>query len=257
MFIIFLLFFYGPILNLIVLAFADSYAYPLFVPNTLSLKWWRFVLNQDNLAATVVTSFAVAIMATLLSLIVCLPAAYALARFDFPGKRFFQFAYLLNNAFPKIGLYVAIGVIYYRIGLMGTFLGVILIHVINTMMFMTWLPTNAFGGVPKNQEEAARDVGASPLRVFFYVTMPAAFPGIVVASIFTFLGSLEEAQGSLLVGFPEVQTIPVVMYSVIFDYPASAAAVFSIILIIPTLVLALAAGKKLGISALSDGLKLR
>jgi len=244
-------------LNLFMLAFADSYEYPGFLPEILSLKWWNFVLSQGNLVSAILTSFVVAVTATLISLLVCLPAAYALARFEFPFKRFFQFAYLLTNAFPKIGLYVAIGVIFYRIELMGTFLGVVLIHIINTMMFMTWLPTNAFSSIPKSQEEAAQDAGASPLRTFFYITLPAAFPGIIVASVFTFLSSLEEAQGSLLIGFPEVQTIPVVMYSVIFDYPASAAAVFSIILVIPTIILALIIGKFLGIKTLSDGFKLR
>ncbi|MDR2089425.1 MAG: ABC transporter permease subunit [Clostridiales Family XIII bacterium] len=256
-FMVFLLFFYGPLMNLAMLAFTESYEYPAFFPNVISLKWWRFVLAQDNLVASMVTSLAVAILTTAISLCICLPAAYALARFDFPGKRFFQFAYLLSNAFPKIGLYIAIGVIFYRTDLMGTLTGVVLIHIVNTLMFMTWLPANAFENVPRSQEEAARDVGATPLQTFIAVTLPTAAPGILVASIFTFLGSMEEAQGSLLIGFPEIKTIPVVMYSVIFDYPISAGAVFSIILVIPTVVLVLLAGKAFGIRSLSDGFKLR
>lgn len=253
----FLLFFYGPLMNLVMLAFTDSYEYPTFFPQALSLRWWRFVLGQDNLVGAMVTSFAVAAITTALSLCICLPAAYALARFDFPGKRFFQFAYLLTNAFPKIGLYITIGVTFYKINLMGTFLGVVLIHIINTMMFMTWLPTNAFSNIPQSQEEAARDAGAGPLQTFLLVTLPAAMPGILVASVFTFLGSMEEAQGSLLIGFPEIKTIPVVMYSVIFDYPISAGAVFAIILVIPTVILILIASKLAGKGALSEGFRMR
>jgi putative spermidine/putrescine transport system permease protein len=257
LFVVFLLFFYSPLLNLCMLAFADSYEYPSFLPNALSLKWWKFVFSQGNLLSSMTISFVLAVVVTAASLLICLPAAYAFARFNFPGKHFFQFTYLLTNAFPKVGLYVAIGLVFYRMHLMGTFLGVVLIHIINTIMFMTWLPTNSFSGVPSQQEEAARDVGASPLRVFFYVTLPTALPGIIVASIFTFLGSLEEAQGSLFVGFPDIKTIPVVMYSVIFDYPVSAAAVFSIVLTVPTIILAFIAGRLLGLKTLIDAFKLR
>ncbi|TCL73307.1 putative spermidine/putrescine transport system permease protein [Hydrogenispora ethanolica] len=251
----FLLFFFGPLVNLTMLAFSQDYLYPKFFPSALSLKWWQFVLSQQNLAGAMILSFIVAIVTTLASALICLPAAYAFARIDFPLRRFCYASFLLTNAFPKMGLYVTIGMLFYKLNLMGSFPGVIIIHLINTMMYMTWIPAGAFSSVHRQQEEAARDVGASPWQTFRHVTLPLAMPGIMVAAIFTFLTSLEEAQGTLLVGVPNVKTIPVVMYSVIFDYPAMAGAVFSIILVIPTVILLLLMRKSAGGKSLAQGLK--
>jgi putative spermidine/putrescine transport system permease protein len=202
-------------------------------------------------------SFLVAITTTAAALLICIPAAYAFARFTFPFRRFFLFSFLITNAFPKIGLYVTMGILFYKWNLMGTFQGVIIIHLINTMMFMTWIPAGAFRTIHREQEEAARDIGASPLRVFFHITLPIAMPAIVVASIFTFLSSLEEAQGTLLVGVPNFKTVPVVMYTVIFDYPATAGAVFSIILVLPTLLLLTFARRFVGADAIAAGFKMK
>lgn len=256
-FTIFLLFFFGPLMNVIMLAFSDEYQYPNFFPSALSLKWWQFVLSQDNLVSSMILSFVVAIMTTLISIIICVPAAYSFARFKFPFRRLFLFSFLVTNAFPKIGLYVTIGILFYKLNLMGTFLGVIIIHLINTMMYMTWIPAGSFKNVHRQQEEAARDIGASPFQTFMHVTLPIAMPGILVASIFTFLESLEEAQGTLLVGVPNYKTIPVVMYSVIFDYPATAGAVFSLILVIPTIILLFILIKYFGTNILAEGFKIK
>lgn len=255
LFSVFLLFFFGPLMNLAMLAFADEYMYPTFFPSALSLKWWQFVLSQKNLAGSMILSFIVAITTTVVSMIICIPAAYAFARFEFPLRRWFLFSFLVTNAFPKIGLYVTIGMLFYKLNLMGSFAGVIIIHMVNTMMYMTWIPAGAFKNIHRQQEEAARDVGASPLQTFFHVTLPLAMPGILVAAIFTFLASLEEAQGTLLVGVPNYKTIPVVMYSVIFDYPATAGAVFSIILVLPTIILLLLLRRFIGADALAEGFK--
>jgi putative spermidine/putrescine transport system permease protein len=190
-------------------------------------------------------------------MVICIPAAYAIARFKFPGRRFFMLSFLLTNAFPKIGLYTSIGILYYRYNLMGTFLGVVIIHMINTMMFMVWLPAGAFGNVHRQQEEAARDAGAGPFRTFMKITFPMAMPGIAVGSIYTFLGSMEEMQGTFLVGVPQYRTMPVEMYSVIAEYPVMAGAVFAITLMIPTVVFLVLMRKYIGPDAIAGGFKLK
>ena len=86
---------------------------------------------------------------------------------------------------------------------------------LGSIMLMIWLPANAFRSVPRQQEEAARDVGAGPIRTFLHVTLPMAWPGIAVAAMFTFIGSLGENQGTLLVGLPKYRTMPVELYGVI------------------------------------------
>ncbi|CAH1219185.1 MULTISPECIES: ABC transporter permease [Paenibacillus] len=254
---IFAVFFAGPLLNLLVLAFSEKWNYPDVLPQVWGFKWWNFVLAKDDIVSSISLSFLIATLVTALSIVLCIPAAYAFARIQFPLKRMFLFSFLLTNAFPKMGLYVSIAVLFYKVGLMNTLLGVVLIHMINVLMFMTWIPTAAFRNVHAAQEESARDVGATPFRVFRSITLPMAMPGILVASVFTFLHSLDEAQGTFLVGIPDFKTMPIVMYSIISDFPSSAGAVFSIILTLPTIILLIAAQRLVSADVLASGFQVK
>ncbi len=187
-------------------------------------------------------------------MLLCIPAAYSIARFKYPGRKLFMLSFLLTNAFPKLGIFTSIAVLFYKYNLMGTYTGVVLIHMIHSMMFMVWLPANAFRSVHRQQEEAARDVGAGPVRSFFKVTLPMAMPGIAVATLYTFLGSMEEAQGTMLVGMARIQTMPVAMYGIVLDSSAvQIGAVFAILLIIPSVIMIFAMRKYIGPEAISGG----
>ena len=252
----FMLFFYGPLLYMFTLAFANTYNFPSILPTEFGFHWWEYVLNQPTVVEAIANSFLFAFASTILALIICIPAAYVLARFKFRGRKFIMLLFLIGNAFPKIGMYTSIGIIYYKIGLMGTFLGVLLIHMLGTMMQMIWLPAGAFRSVPRHQEEAARDAGAGPIRTFFHVTLPIAWPGIAVAAMYAFIGSLGESVGTLMVGLPNFRTMMTEMYGVILDFPATAGAVFALIIVIPNLVLLILMRKYIGADTLAKGFKM-
>ena len=254
----FILFFYGPMINMLMLAFANEYQAPAILPQQWGLKWWSYVFSQKSLVSSIAQSFIVAIITTGVSMILCIPAAYSIARFKYPGRKMFMLSFLLTNAFPKLGIYTSIAVLFYKYNLMGTYTGVVIIHMINSMMFMVWLPSSAFRAVHRQQEEAARDVGAGPIRTFFKVTLPMAMPGISVATLYTFLGSMEEAQGTMLVGMAKVQTMPVAMYGIVLDSSAvQIGAVFAILLIIPSALMIFAMRKYIGPEAISGGFKMK
>lgn len=256
-FSVFLLLFYGPLMNTLMLAFGDIYQFPDVLPRVWGFQWWSSVLGEDMLVQSILNAFIIAFLSTGLSLLICLPTAYALARYEFKGKQVIMFSFLFSNAFPKIGLYTSIGIVFYRLNLMGTLPGVLIIHIINTLMFMVWLPSGAFRSIHRQQEEAARDVGAGPFTTFRKVTLPLSAPGIAVATIYTFLGSLDEAQGTLFIGFPQVQTMATAMYSVISQRPIQFGAVFSIILMIPSAIVLILFRKYIGPKALSKGIKIK
>lgn len=255
-FVIFLLFFYGPLLNMVSLSFAGQYEYPDVIPRTYGLKWWEYILDKSQMLESIASSLALAVTVTAVSLVICLPAAYAIARFRFKGRSLVRLSFLLTNAFPKMGIYTAMAVIFYKFHLIGTFQGVVLVHIVNTMMFMVWIPSGAFRTVHIQQEESARDVGAGPVRTFFLITLPMARPGIIVASLYTFLGSMEEAQGTMLVGLPNIHTMPSELYGIIMSYPETAGAVFAVILLIPSAILLIVFRKYLSANALSGGMKM-
>ena len=111
--------------------------------------------------------------------------------------------------------------------------------------------------IPLDIEEAAAIDGCGPIRTFFQVSFPMAMPGIMVATLYTFLGSMEEAQGTLLVGLARIKTMPVEMYGIILDYPGQAGAVFAILLMIPAAVMILAMKKYIGPEAIAGGFKMK
>ena len=111
--------------------------------------------------------------------------------------------------------------------------------------------------IPLEIEEAAMIDGCGPIRTFFQVSFPMAMPGIMVATLYTFLGSMEEAQGTLLVGLARIKTMPVEMYGIILDYPGQAGAVFAILLMIPAAVMILAMKKYIGPEAIAGGFKMK
>ncbi len=252
-----LLFMIGPILWLALRAFSGLWQYPQFLPSHWTVKWWSSVFADKSLGHSIQLSFEFAPVVTFASAAICLPAAYAFSRFNFPGRRVLLVSLFATNAFPKIGLYISMAGVFYSLNLMGTFLGVVIVQLIGTIVFMTWIPTAAFSAIPRSLEEAARDVGAGPLRVFFRVTFPLAAPGIFVAMILTFLASFDEAQGTFLVGIPNYITMPTEMYTLVLNYPEQAAAVFSILLAIPSVILMSLARKHVMGGKLAEGFQIR
>ncbi len=245
----------GPLLILLLWAFAGSWLFPNLLPE-FSFKWWAYVLGNDNVVKAIRMSFMSAPIATLASAVICVPAAYAFARLEFPGRRLLLLSFLSANAFPKIGLYVSIAALFYRLNLMDTFIGVVLVQMINTLLFMIWIPTGTFRGINRTLEEAARDAGAGPLRTFFQITLPIALPGLIVASMFAFLAAFDEAQGTLIVGTPNHMVMPVMMYTLVLSYPQPVGAVFSVLLSLPSLAFLILAQRYLRAGYLAAGYSL-
>lgn len=244
-----------PLLTLVLWAFADRWFYPALIPQEFSLKWWGWIAGRNEIIKAAYWSITTAPTVTLLSAIICLPAAYAFSRYEFPLKRVFYVSLLAANAFPKLGLFIAIAAFFFGLGLVNTFWGVVLVQLINTLVMMTWIPAASFSAVPRELEEAARDMGASPMRVFFTVTLPIAMPGILVACILTFIAAFDEAQGTLVVGTPRITTLPVLMYSLVNSYPEPVGAVFSILLATPSVILLILSRRILLSGYLAAGFK--
>lgn len=247
----------GPLVWLGVHAFAGTWTFPNLLPDDWTFRWWQVVFNDKALGVAVQNSLFFAPLTVLVSAVICLPAAYAFARFNFPGRQFFLISLFATNAFPKMGLFVTLAALFYALNLMNTVLGILIVHVLGTVVFMTWIPAAAFAAVPRNLEEAARDAGASRLRVFSSVTLPMALPGIIVAAVMSFLASFDEAQGTYLVGAPAFMTMPTQMYSLVLNYPTQVAAVFSILLAIPSVALMLAAHKHILGGQLAEGFQIK
>src|SRR5579872_1779209 len=154
------IFIIGPLLSVALWAFADAWYYPNLTPQKWTFRWWSWVFDHTTMGSAIRTSLEAATLATIAGAIICVPAAYAFARFRFRGKQPLLLAFLAANAFPKFGLYVSIATLFYQLNLISTLQGVVMIQMVETLLFMIWIPATAFQNVPQSLEEAARDAGA-------------------------------------------------------------------------------------------------
>ncbi|WSG97739.1 ABC transporter permease subunit (plasmid) [Rhizobium johnstonii] len=235
-------------------AFTEVWRYPSVIPQQFGLRFWGQTLARPDVWDALFLSLRLTTTVTILSAVICLPAAYAFARMRFPGRNILFLSFLASHAFPKFGLLVAIAGIFLQLGLISTFWGVVLIQLVGTLMLMIWIPVAAFQNVDRRMEEAARDAGATPLRVFWSITLPQAGPTIAAALLLTFVGTFYETEGARLIGAPQVRTMPVLMISFINNQiVVQYGAVLSVMLWVPSFIALMFARRVIGTGAFARG----
>lgn len=228
----------GPLTTVFLWAFATKWQGGSLLPQEFGFRFWEETFARADVRKALPETLIISLTVTALSALFCLPASYAFARLRFFGKQFFLLSFLITNAFPRFALYVAMAVIFLRLGLIGTREGVILIQLVNTLLLMIWIPTAAFQGVDRALEEAALDVGAARWQVFLRVTIPLVLPAIGAAIMITFVGTFYESVAVILIGAPNVVTLPVIMYPLINNSLVTQyGAIISLILWVPSLVM--------------------
>jgi len=243
-----------PLLVVGIWSISNVWRYPSVIPQQFGLKFWYATLGRVDVWSSISMSLTLTTVVTLLSCLICLPAAYAFARMDFPGRSVLFFSFLAGHAFPKFGLLVAIAAIFLQLNLIGTFWGVVLIQLVGTLLFMIWIPVAAFQSVDRRMEEAARDVGASPARVFWSITLPQAGPTIAAAVLLSFVGTFYEIEGAWLIGAPAIRTMPVLMISFINNQPViQYGAVLSVLLWVPSFIALLFARRVISSGSFARG----
>jgi len=249
------LFILTPLVNVAIWAFTEVWRYPAVIPQKFGFRFWGDVLSRGDVRLAMATSLSLAAIVTTLSALICLPASYAFARMSFPGRNLLFMSFLTVYAFPKFGLYITIATIFLGLGLIGNFWGVVLIQLVSTLMFMVWIPVSAFQNVDRRQEEAARDAGASPLRVFWSITLPQVLPAVSAAVLLTFVNTFYETEVAWLIGAPEVRTVPLLMVRFInSELVVQYGAVLSVMLWVPSFLLLMLVRRFLGAQALGRAL---
>src|SRR5690349_23952498 len=226
---------FGPLLNLVLWAFAEKWYFPNKLPLEYGLTFWRRVFApRGNALASLGTSIWIAVLTVIVSLAVAIPAGYALARLRLPWRGAILLLFLLPQAVPNLPIYVNIARVFYEIGLNGTIIGVVLVHAAHGLVLAVWIASAAFASVDASLEEAARNMGASPWTCFRTVTLPLAAPGLIASAIFVFLESLDEFTGTYFVGVPDVTTLPLLMFTASVAGNYQIAAITALILLVPS-----------------------
>jgi len=227
---------FGPLVNLVLWAVAERWYYPHMLPIDYGFSFWAKVFApRGNAVESLATSLGIAVATVAASLALAVPAGYALARLALPLRSLILVAFLIPQAFPNLPVYVNIARLFYEIGLNGTVLGVVMVHVVHGLVYAVWIATAAFAAVDRELEEAARSIGAGALTTFRDVTLPLAAPGLMASAIFVFLESLDEFTGTYFVGAPDVTTLPLLLYTAGAGGNYQVASITALLLLVPSI----------------------
>jgi ABC-type spermidine/putrescine transport system permease subunit II len=227
---------FGPLVNLVLWAFAEKWYFPHQLPLEYGRSFWQRVFRpQGHAMESLGNSIAIALFTVVACLAVAIPAGYALARRALPLRALILLAFLLPQAFPSLAVYINVARIFYGFGLNGTIAGVVLVHTMHGLVFAVWIATAAFAAVEAELEEAARNMGATPLHAFLTVTLPLAAPGIMASAIFVFLESLDEFTGTFFVGVPDVTTLPLMLFRAGMEGNYQISTITALVLLVPSI----------------------
>jgi putative spermidine/putrescine transport system permease protein len=226
---------FGPLLNMLIWTVTEAWYFPAKLPVRWGFAFWSKVFRPEAGAmAALWSSLVIAVLTVLLSLAVAIPAGYALSKRELPLRSLFLLLFLLPQAFPTVAVHLNIARIFYGLGLTGTYAGVMLVHAIQGMVFAVWIASSSFAAIGPEPVEAARNLGASPLRAFLTVSLPLAAPGLMASAVFVFLISLDEFSGTYFVGVPNVHTLPLTMLNAAMEGNYQIASITALLLLIPS-----------------------
>jgi ABC-type glycerol-3-phosphate transport system permease component len=194
----------------------DVLAYPPTIIFSPTLANYADVLfGPTRIVPNLVSSLIVASAATLLTVLIAVPAAYALARLDFPAKRGTGFYVLATQMLPPVGLIIPYYLALQRLAALDTYWGLVTIYLTFSLPFAIWLMVSYFEDIPREMEEAALLDRAGRLRALWYVILPQARGGIAVTTIFVFLNAWNEFLFAVVLGGNRVRTVTVAMFNFI------------------------------------------
>ncbi|MDW3688628.1 ABC transporter permease [Cupriavidus sp. CV2] len=184
-----------------------------FPPEGLTLNWYRQMLADPSYVASFSTSTALALAATLAALVLTVPAALAVARYAFPGKRAIAALLMSPLVLPHVVLGAALLQFGGYFGLTRSFLSLLIGHCVIVAPFVLRSTLALMTPEQKALEEASADLGANPWTTFFLVVLPQIRPGLVTGSIFAFISSWINVELSIFNTTAELNTIPVKLFN--------------------------------------------
>lgn len=237
-FFLYLVLFIGVILVLYPIVFTISSAFsqseglatlsPYPFTNGFSLEQFQKLFGKTDFGIWYQNTLKIALINTSISVVVITLAAYIFSRMKFPGRKGFLMSMLIFQMFPSFAGMIALFVIVWRIGLLDTHLGLILIYAAGNIPYNTWLIKSYMDTIPKSMDEAARVDGASHFRTFYSIILPIAKPMITFLAITSFTGPwMDFILPTLLLKSNGKKTLAVGLFSLINGKESTAFSMFA------------------------------
>ncbi len=206
-----LIFIVLPIVMVVVQSF-NSASFGQWPPPGFSLTWYASVFHGSGFGAPAIRSSELACTATAASLTVGTLAALAITRYRFPGRRFIEGFVISPLIVPKVAIGIAAFILFLKLGIYGNLGSVVLVHVVVTLPFVVTLTAAGFARTDHSIEEAAADLGANPLLVFWRATLPQMRGALAAAAAFSFIISFDELDATIFIVGQKSNTLPVSMF---------------------------------------------
>jgi putative spermidine/putrescine transport system permease protein len=197
----------------------DSFATTWFgswLPDDFTIHWYGDAWAEFDLSSVLLVTAQVAIAVVAISALIGVPAAYALARRDFPGKRLVTVLFLLPILIPPITYGIPLATVLYRLQLAGSLSGVILANLVPTVPFVVLVMIPFIEQIDPKIEAAARMCGAGTATIFVRIVGPLLVPGILAAGVLVLVRTVGMFELTFLTSGPSSSTIVVVLYSAVF-----------------------------------------
>ncbi len=187
-----------------------------WLPVAFTTRWYASAWKEFQLSDVLLVTFQIAGAVVLISALIGVPAAYALARRDFPGKPLIMLLFLLPLLVPPITFGVPLATVLYKFGLAGTMWGVIVANLVPTIPFTVVLMIPFIEQIDPRVEAAARVFGAGTGRLFLHVLLPLLLPGILAATLLAMVRTVSMFELTFLTAGPTSQTLVVALYYSVF-----------------------------------------
>jgi putative spermidine/putrescine transport system permease protein len=187
-----------------------------WLPAGWTTRWYSSAWSEFQLGDVLLVTFQVVGAVVLISGVLGVTAAYALARRDFPGKRLLVLLFLLPLLIPSITFGIPLATVLYRTGLAGTFWGVVAANLVPTVPFVILIMIPFIEQIDPKIEAAARVFGANTFKLFLHVLLPLLLPGILAALLLVLVRTIAMFELTFLVAGPTSQTLVVALYYAVF-----------------------------------------
>jgi putative spermidine/putrescine transport system permease protein len=187
-----------------------------WLPDGYTIHWYLDAWKEFQLDAILWVTAEVVVAVVGLSLLIGVPAAYALARREFIGKRALTLLFLLPLMVPPITYGIPLATVFYTLHLGGTIYGVILANMVPALPFVILVMTPFIEQIDPNLESAARVFGASTRKMFWHVLTPLLAPGILAAALLVLVRTIAMFELTFLTAGPDSQTLVVALYYAVF-----------------------------------------
>ena len=241
------LFLLAPVLLVLPMSFAAD-AFLIWPPTGFSTRWYIALANDAALLTAARNSLVLAILVCAVALAIALPAALILARQRFPGHAAIVALLSAPLLLPTIVLALALLIVFVGYGLLGSWTGLILAHLLVALPYAIRVLMTAVATLPPAVEEAASSLGAAPWPVFRRITLPLMLPGVAAATAIVFLVSFDEVVISLFVVGPDLTTLPVALFRYVESRTDPLVAAVSALLVGLTLAIVLILERALGLA---------